>query len=177
MKFTKLAAAVALSTAVAAPAFAVDGTFGTTSTGSTVITANIGNLVRITNIDDPITLAPNAGGDLVYSDQICLFRNGTDNQNLNITFTSANGAAGAFQVTDGTNFVAYTVDLTAGALTAAPLTDATAIAANGSTDNTPGCTASGGNNASYDLTIPLASIQAATAGTYTDTLTILIAPI
>jgi hypothetical protein len=175
MKFTKLAAAVALTAAVATPAFAVDGTFGTTSTGSTVITANIGNLVRITNIDDPITLAPNAGGDLVYTDTICLFRNGTDNQNLDLTFSSATGA-GAFEVTDGTNLVAYTVDVAAGALAGA-VTEGAASAANGSTDNTPGCTASGGNNASYTLTIPLASIQAAVAGTYTDTLTILIAPI
>ncbi|MDF2444826.1 MAG: hypothetical protein K0S46_62 [Moraxellaceae bacterium] len=175
MKFTKLAAAVALTAAVATPAFAVDGTFGTTSTGSTVITANIGNLVRITNIDDPITLAPNAGGDLVYTDTICLFRNGTDNQNLNLTFSSATGA-GAFEVTDGTNFVAYTVDVAAGALAGA-VTEGAATAANGSTDNTPACTASGGNNASYTLTIPLLSIQSAVAGTYTDTLTILIAPI
>lgn len=177
MKFTQLAAAVALTAAVATPAFAVDGTFGTTSTGSTVITANIGNLVRITNIDDPITLAPNAGGDLVYTDTVCLFRNGTDNQNLNVTFTSANGSGAAFRVTDGTNFVGYTVDLTYGAAVTTSASNATVFAANGSTDNTPGCTASGGNNASYALTIPLASIQAATAGTYTDTLTILIAPI
>lgn len=176
MKFTKLAVAVALSAAVTAPAFAVDGDFGTTSSGSTVITANIGNLVRITNIDDPITLAPDAGGNLVYTDEICLFRNGNDDQNLDITFSSATGT-GAFEVTDGTDAIAYTVSLTAGSLTNASVTEASAIAANGATDNLPGCTGSGGNNASYTLAIPLSSIQTATAGTYTDTLTILIAPI
>ena len=44
-----------------APAFAVDGLYSTTqSQGSTVINANIGNLVKISNIDDPITLLPDA---------------------------------------------------------------------------------------------------------------------
>lgn len=177
MKLRTLAAALAASSLAATSAFATDGTYGTTSTGTTVITANIGNLVSITNIDDPITLAPNAGGDLVYTDDICLFRNGTDNQNLNVTFSSTNtDGSGAFRVTDGTNLVAYTVDVAAGALAGAVNSD-TATAANGSTDNLPGCSGSAGNNASYTLTIPLASIQAAPAGTYTDTLTIMIAPI
>lgn len=175
MNVKALVAGVALAT-VAGSALAVDGSFGTTSQGTTVITANVGNLVRITNIDDPITLAPNAGGDLVYTDTICLFRNGTDNQNLNLTFSSLNGA-GTFEVADGVNpNIAYTVDVVAGALSAA-IVENTATLATGSTDNTPACVASGGNNASYTLTIPLATIQTAVAGTYTDTLTILIAPI
>lgn len=173
MNFKKLAAAVAL-VAAATPALAVDGTFSTTqSQGSTVITANIGNLVRISNIDDPITLLPNAAGDLTYTDNICLFRNGLDNQNLNVTFASATGT-GSFLVTDGTNTVAYAVDLVAGTYNGT-LTENTVTAANASSDNTPTC--GGGDNASYTLTIPQASVVAAVAGNYTDTLTITIAPL
>lgn len=173
MNFKTLAAAVTLA-AVAAPALAVDGTFSTTqSQGSTVITANIGNLVRISNIDDPITLLPNAGGDLTYTDNICLFRNGVDNQNLNMTFASATGV-GSFLVTDGVNNVGYVVALVAGTFNGA-VTENTVTTANASSDNTPTC--GGADNASYSLTIPQASVVAAVAGNYTDTLTITIAPL
>lgn len=174
MKLSRIAAAVALSSAIAAPAFAADGLFSTTqSQGSTVITANIGNLVLISNIDDPITLLPNALGDLTYTDSICLFRNGAAAQSLNITFNSTTGT-GAFQVTDGTNLVAYNVGVVAGTFNG-NVSDNVVVAAAAASANTPTC--GGADNASYTLTIPQASVVAATAGNYTDTLFITIAPL
>jgi hypothetical protein len=177
MKLKTLAAAMVL--VAAAPAFAVDGIFGTTSTGSTDITANIGNLVNITQVDDPIVLAPNALGDLEHDDEICLFRNGNDDQDVSLLFTSANGA-GTFELTDGINpNVPYsvTVGLVGGA-SFGPATEGTALTATGGTDNLPDCTAStGGVNVHYTLNIPVGVIQSTTAGTYIDTLTILVTPI
>lgn len=176
MKLSRLAAAVALSSVVAAPAFAVDGAYSTTqSQGSTVINANIGNLVKISNIDDPITLLPDAGGNMVHTDNICLFRNGADNQALALTFNSSNGV-GAFTLTSGANTVNYTVAVSAGTFNGNVSDNVVANAA-GASDNLPVCTASGGDNASYTLTIPAADVNTATPGAYTDTLTITVAPI
>lgn len=174
MKLSRIAAAVALSSAISAPAFAVDGQFSTTqSVGSTVITANIGNLVLISNIDDPITLVPTALGGLSYTDNICLFRNGSNAQNLNITFNSATGV-GAFQLTDGTNTVNYSVGVVAGTFNST-VSDGSAQALAAASSNLPDC--GGGDNASYTLDITPAAVIGATAGNYTDTLTITVAPI
>lgn len=174
MKLSRIAAAVVLSSAFAAPAFAVDGQFSTLqSQGSTVITANIGNLVLISNIDDPITLVPTALGGLSYTDNICLFRNGASAQNLSITFNSTTGV-GAFQLTDGTNTVNYSVGVVAGTFNG-NVNDNGAQTVAAASANTPDC--GGGDNASYTLDITPAAVIGATAGNYTDTLTITVAPI
>lgn len=172
MKLSRIAAAVALTSAISAPAFAVDGAYDTTaSVGSTQITASVGAFARVSAIDDPIALALVAG-DLTYTDNICLFKSGADNQAVTITFTSATGAAPVFAMTDGTNLLPYDVTLTAAATPYTLANGTDQLTAAGASDNVADCTGNGGSNASYTLNVPAATLTTAAAGVYTDTLTI-----
>lgn len=172
MKLSRIAAAAALTAAISAPAFAVDGAYDTTaSVGTTQITASVGAFARVSAIDDPIALAP-IGLDLGYTDSICLFKSGADNQAVTISFASASGTAPAFEMTDGTNLLPYNLTLNAAATNYVAANGTPITTATGASDNVADCTGNGGANASYTLLVPEATLNTAVSGVYTDTITI-----
>ena len=147
---------------------ASDGTLGTSSTGTSVVTIIKENAVQISNVND-LDLGTHAtlSADAVLSDDVCIF---SSTVGYNVTATSANGA---FNLADGANTIAYSVTWTVG-VTTAPMVYNTAITGL-SGDNTS-LTCSTSTNATFEATVASADFNAANPGTYTDTLTLLVAP-
>lgn len=162
MKIKALVAAVALGTMAGSAMAATDGVYGATSTGSAIITATVGNFVRISAVQD-VTLT--ALGGWTATGNACVFNN--QGASYNVTLTG-NGVGGAFDLAGPGGAQAYTVTWNG-----TGATSGTAFAAAGASQ-VADCGAPGNTNASY--TISSATVGAALAGVYTDTLTILIAP-
>ena len=140
------------------------------STGDFLITAVLGDLIRISSMDDMTLPAFTGVGNISNTEAFCVYRNGTGLYQATLT---GSGAGNAFTITDGTNTMAYTVTY-----------NATPVAAGGTVGPETGNTAltdCGGvnvaNNATVGVTIAEAVLLASPAGTYTGTLTIVVAPL
>ncbi|MEM6638801.1 MAG: hypothetical protein AAF610_02775 [Pseudomonadota bacterium] len=165
-----LAAALAMglgSTALAA----TDGAVGFNSTGTVDITLAVNDEVRISNLTD-INLGVFAGADAVGSTAACVYRNGTGAYRITAT---GSGAGGAFSLTDGTNSVNYAVEFDDGTGSLAMGTATPLIGRTGADPASATC-ATTGNNATVTTTVAAADGAALPAGTYTGTLTLLVAP-
>jgi len=156
---------------------ATDGTVGATSEGSVDILLEIPSLIQVLvegNIDLGI-FDPLAAADETGATGACVRTNGATT--YDITATSANDAAGVFRMSDGgTNFIEYTFNWDGVTLASGTLNDnATAGFAR---DNVgPGfsvCDPTG--NAKIDVVVTEADMLDAEAGTYQDTVTLLVAP-
>lgn len=171
-KLSALAASVALVSAGPALA-ATDGNLGTgtgaTSTGTSLVTLTIPDLVKISNVND-LTLAYNTGtAQYEASDGVCVYRNGTGN--YSITASSGNGT-GSFVLNDGGgNTVPYTVSWKGTTLTEGTNDD------NGGTfyaGNTTSTTCAGGTNATVKAAVSETDAASAPQATYDDTLSLLV---
>lgn len=155
---------------------ATDGTLDDESTGTSDLSLEIPEAVQITDVDD-ITLTP-AAADLANAaaltgeDAVCVYSNVGTTNDFTVT-ASGDGTAGAFTVGNGTETIAYipSFKLTAGAYAALTLNTASADYAGSDTLN---CNA--GTNALFQVAYDPAQAQAATADTYTGTLTLLVSP-
>ncbi len=151
---------------------ATDGTTGTTSTGNLIINATINEMIKISNMAD-IPLGTFAGVDLTGGNSACVYHNGVDT--YSVTATSTNGSGTVFQLSDGTTDIAYTLDLNDG--TSAHSMDS-AVNDNAFTGADTASESCGGTpNLAISVTITAAALAATPAGAYTDTLTLLVAPI
>lgn len=152
-------------------AFAADGLLSSTdSTATSIVTAVIPGLVRITGLDDLNmgTYDPAAPGDMTASSVFCVYRNSTGGE-YTLTLEGDGGvdATTDFEIDNGTDELAYTVDFgddSAGTLTnyatpAAALTDQVA--------NSVDATCSTGVQAELEVTVSDADALSARAGTYT----------
>ncbi len=150
---------------------ATDGTQGTTSSGSADITVTKQSEVKISGLAD-IALDVQADGSATGSTGACIYRNGSGS--YTVTANSGNGS-GDFRLKDTSdNVMVYTVSFNDGTNTTA-LTEGTALT--GQTNaNTITPTCNGGSNATIEVTVSQTEFNGAPAGTYTDTLTLLIAP-
>lgn len=169
------AAAVAASLAVAAFAgtahAATQGTLGSTSTGSIEINATIPNLAQISRLDD-IGLGTWSGADLNGNDQFCVF---SSTRSYTITATSANGTGTTFRLKDsGTNYIAYNVSWTDSSSSTSTLSNATASGAQATSATAVNC--AGADNTTVSINVPSANVAAVPAGSYSDTLTLLVTP-
>ena len=175
MKNTKFlkTALIALGMTSTAVMAATQGDLDTTSTGDLVISLDIDDLVRVNNLDD-IDLGTFAGGagDLTGSDSFCVYRNGLDGFNITMT---GDGAASAFELTDGTNTLPYAVEFVNGSAqaitTGSTLTGQTgAFTANDTCDNGTS------NNVAVNITVANGDLATVPAGSYAGTLTMVVAP-
>lgn len=178
MKIKALVAGVVMGGLMAGTAMAAtDGAFSVTaSQGTSVITANVGNLVRITGLDD-LLLAPDALGDYVGTDTICVFRNGGDLRDYNITIDSVEGS---FIVDDGLgNTMPYSVAFATAAAATHTGTYGATETMGLSSSNDVQCATSPNTvvNASFTVSIPAATVTLATPGSYTGTLQLTVEPI
>ena len=174
MKASKILGVLALCLLPANAMAASDGTIGTTSTGTAVISVTIPKLIRARSFSDFNMSASYPGtGDLNANDDLNISTNyATAGYRLTGTGT---GASSAFTVTDGTQTIAYNayfndVSGTTGRValaTGTPLTAQTGAATT---------LASATLNANLSIEMLQANLQAVNAGAYTGTITLVFTP-
>lgn len=175
MKYSRLVktSLFALGLSSAAVFAATQGSLGTTSTGDLIINLDIDSLVRVNNLND-IDLGTFSGGagDLSGADNFCIYRNGAGN--FNITMTGS-GAGSAFTLTDGTNTLPYSVEFTNSTPNA--MTAGTLLAAqSGAFTANDTCDSGASDNVSVSVTVANGALASVPAGSYTGTLTMVVAP-
>ena len=151
---------------------ATGGTLGLTSTGTTDISIIKGDTAQITGLTD-IILAPWTTGDPAPAgtSPACVY---TSTGSYQMTATSANGTGGTFRLTDGTNFINYTVSWNDGVAGLQATTNGTPLT--GRTGDAVSTTCGGATPATVQVNITNGQMAGAPTGTYGDTLTVLIAP-
>jgi hypothetical protein len=156
-------------------ALAVDGSVNTTSTGTSGLSVTINEMVQVTDIQDPLlSTTYGTSGDLDANDDVCVWTNDTGDE-YKVTATGS-GTASAFTITDGTETIAYSVywnDETGITGRTTLTTNVQTTAAQTGATNTYPCTV---NNANLSVNIAQNAILSAQAGTYTGTLTVVLAP-
>ncbi len=177
--FLALVTAAAVATGSCAALAATQGTPGATSTGTIGITLTIPHQVRITGLTD-LALTYTATGNITGSKTFCV------NDNLDaggrgyfITASSANGSGSDFRLTaSGPLYLIYDLDYdddtdagTGGASLNNAVITTTEFDSGSATDMGASCSTP---NASILVTITEAAHQAAQAGSYSDTLTLLV---
>lgn len=164
----------ALGVASASVMAATQGALGPTSTGDLIISLDIDPLVRVSNLGDIALGNFNGGaGDLTGADSFCVYRNGAGNYNINMT---GSGTANAFTLTDsGANTLPYSVDFVNGSATAMT-TGASLTGQTGANTTSDTCGGGANDNVSVNVTVANADLASAPAGTYSGTLTIVVAP-
>lgn len=167
---------MAASIGVTAFALAADGVPGATSTGTMALSVSVPNIVVIRNVADPAPAAFDGATDVTFNDNVCVGTNSATG--YAITATSTNGGVGGpFFLTDTVTNVSYNVAWanSSGAVagTAFALSDDTQNYAAGPIDNLACAT----TNATVLITVPAANLLGAPASTYTDTLSLTVAPL
>ncbi len=156
---------------------ATQGTLGGNSTGSIDITASKGEQAQITELND-IALGNWKTGDpdLIGNDDICVY---SSTGAYSVTVTSTNGdSVNKFVLKDGVSEINYNVSWDTDTQGVVGLTEGTVrTGRNGdATSVTCANALNGSTNATLAISIPAATMAAATVGSYSDTLTILINP-
>jgi hypothetical protein len=150
---------------------ATDGSVGVNSTGTVDISLSVNDEVRISNLSD-INLGVFGGADAIGSTDACVYRNGTGAYRIT---AAGSGAGGAFSLTDGTNTVAYSVAFDDGTGAIGMGASTPMIGRTGADPASATC-ATTGNNATVTTTVAAVDAASLPAGTYTGTLTLLVAP-
>lgn len=156
---------------------ASDGTLGATSTGRSNITITVTRELRINNLGD-ISLGTFdvATAPFVGTDTLCVYDNGSTAYQM--TLSSLNGS-GIFEMINGANRITYTVeyDDTGTGASYSSATEAVALVAQANATSTnDSCVTAGSDNATVRVTVTAANVSNAANGTYTDTLSAVIAP-
>ena len=180
MGIMKKAATVALSaamlagTAIAPALAATNGTIGSSSTGTSTITAFVGSLVRVSAVDDLDLGSWSGSGDLTQADNVCVW---TTTGGYNITATGDGGTGSDFALNNGTQDLAYSVKWgdSAGAATDG-LTSGSPLGGQVSGANSTDCNSGTSLTATVEVEILGADLSSADSGTYTGVLTLVIAP-
>lgn len=170
----KFAAAALLTVASASTAMAAsDGNPGTTSTGTSVISVTLPQLIRIRQVSDHAFGSYAGTGDLNSNDTLNISMNYASG-GYSVTGTGS-GAASAFTITNGSQTIAYNVyfnDVT-GNTGEAPLVSGTPLGSQTGGAVTLGATTL---NANVHVEILEANLQNVNAGSYSGTLTLVVAP-
>jgi len=163
-----------IATIINAQAFAASqGNVGATSSGTSTISVTVPALARITAIDDIAFGTWTGTGPLSSTDDVCIW---TSNTGYSIT-ASGSGTGGAFEMTDGTNTVPYTVkwDDVAGSSSGTSLTSGSALAGQTSSATSTNCNGGSALTATLGIDVTESSLASAPVGTFTGTLTLLVA--
>jgi spore coat protein U-like protein len=162
---------------MASPAIAESqGSLGSTSTGSVSISATVPGRVQISGLTDILfgTVDPTAAA--ASAEDVCVWSN-TSGRGYTVA-ASGDGASNAFTLTDGTNDLAYAVEWadSAGQSSGTALVSGTALGGLASSATNPTCSAGPAATASLIVRMGAADLQAAVAGSYAGTLTLVVAP-
>jgi len=154
---------------------ASQGDIGRTSSGSVDIKAKKSNSVRISGLND-LTFPDSISTPTTLTQSACIFATGG-------SYTiKATGAATAFQLTNGTNLITYTVgwySAATGGVRLPLIANAATVTQTGANTTSSDCSTGTPLSASarFDVTIDNTSFTAAPAGNYADTLTLVLAPV
>lgn len=150
---------------------ATDGTLGATSTGTVVISVATASQIQVSGLSD-IALALQGSGDVTGDTAACVYRNGAGTYTITAT---GSGASSAFEISDGgVNTMDYTVTYDDG--TGVQALAASTVLAGRSNADLASPTCAGGSNGTIAATVAAADFSGAPAGTYTGTLTLVVAP-
>lgn len=155
---------------------ATQGSAGATSTGSVDISATVPGRVQISKLADVAfgTVDPTAAAS--SAEDVCVWSN-TSGKGYTVT-ASGSGTSNAFTLSDGTDTLAYDVQWSdsAGQSTGTALVSGTALTGLTSSAVNPTCSSGPASTASLIVNMTAANLQAAVAGDYTGTLTLVVAP-
>ena len=151
---------------------ASDGALGLTSLGSTTVSIAKGDVAMITGLGD-IALAPWANGQPAPAGltTACVF---TSTGNYQVTASSAFTTGSDFRLSDGINFITYTASWNDGVSGVSGLTGGTPMTSQ--VGDAVSMTCGGATPAQVTVNITNGNMTGAAVGTYSDTLTLLIAP-
>lgn len=154
-----------------------DGTIGADSTGTVQIDAAVPGRVQITGLTDVDFGTVDPTLDASDAQSVCVWSN-TSGRKYNVTATGDGGTGTDFSLSDGTNALPYTVEwaATSGATTGSALTSGTALTGLSSSAVNPSCSSGASKSASLIVNMASADLLAAVAGSYTGTLTLVVAP-
>ena len=170
-------AAFAAALLAAGPVLAAsDGTLGATSTGSSNISLTVAAAVKISGVNDITLNASGVGGGptLEGSDAVCIYSSVGSNHSYKITATSNSTS---FKVMDSANTssIPYTVGFVPGINPTAWDTLTYGTPTNSfSGSGSQNC--GGANNATFRVTFSSSDLAAASSGTYTSVLNLLVEP-
>lgn len=157
---------------------AADGTPGMSSTGTMQLQVNVPNIIVLSNVADPAPADFDGHTDVIFTDSVCVGSNGATAYSITAT---SNVNPTSFELSDtgtgGGTTVPYNVAWanSTGAGSGTALTSSvTQDFLSGPVDNI-GCT--GGTNATVLITVPAASLQLVPAASYTDVLSLTVAPL
>lgn len=153
---------------------ATQGTLGLTSTGTIDISVGVGDQIQITALAD-ITGPYVPGTDFTGSSPACVYRNGGTGD-FDVTMTSANGSGTNFQLNDAGTFVVYDVTFNDSVSGAIDMDNNVLNNTDFTNANTTSPTCGGVPQSTIAINVPDANLGAVAAGTYADTLTIVVAP-
>ena len=157
---------------------ATDGSLGTTSTGTVVVSITIPALVQITGLSD-ITLGSASTFPVTGNTTACIYSNvASPLGSYYVTASSLNTSGADFRVKDsGMNYITYSAywHNTSAATQTTALTSGTKTAQQ-TGGSAISLTCGGGANANFNINFSETQVQAAPAATYTDTVTLLITP-
>jgi hypothetical protein len=159
---------------VASPAAiaASNGSLGSTSSGETVVSVSVPDLVQVT-VEGDIGLTHVVGSNSTGSAGLCVYRNGTSSVDLTLTSSNPDGLDG-FRMISGSNYLPYAIALS-GDDTVSSFTSGVAARLSGANTTSSSCSSSFGHN--MDVTVQSSDLDAAPAGSYSDTVTILVEPV
>jgi hypothetical protein len=187
----KLKSVILISAVLPLVVIAGDGSLGSTSSTTSIITLVVTDAVQITGLDNIDFSNANyssnnngyGAGDnsgISANDDFCVFVNGAGTYEL-----TATAAAGSFTLTgagsdansgSANDTIAYTVGLTGSTTpsTSAVTYNAATGVFTGSQDRD--CSDAGGTNANVNIMLTDAVLRTALSDTYTDTITLLVSP-
>ena len=167
------AAVLVHGTAIAAS----QGTLGSTSTGSVLISASVPNRVQLSGLSDVSFLNQDPATAALNAQNVCVWSN-TTTKGYNVTATGS-GTASAFTLGSGALTVPYSVQwsATSGQSSGTALATGTALTGLKSTATSANCSSGVSSSASLIVTMSTANLQTMQAATtYTGTLTLVVAP-
>ena len=179
MKTFKLALLAAVAASVSGVAAA--GPLGALSSEDTTVTVVKGNAVKLSGVSPTTVLTDNTllSTDKTVEDAVCVY---SSTGNYKVTATSANaGAGGEFnmEIDGGTELLEYSVSWSGtetGGSFSAMTSGAELTGFGGSLNVLNDFDCAGGSNARFSVTLASADYLAASTGTFTDTLTLEVAP-
>ena len=133
--------------------------------------------VQVSRLTNPVFgTINNFTTDLTYADNVCIYSSAPGGR-YHVTATGS-GTGGAFTLASGANLMAYDVQWAAasGQTTGTALTSGVASSVFTSNAVNAGCTSAPTNVATLLTILRTASVGAATSGSYTGILTLLVAP-
>lgn len=150
----------------------------TANPSTTTVMVTIPALVQVSSLSD-ITLSPiDFSSSITGNTSVCIYTNTiTPLGSYYVTASSAHASSGTFRVANGSQFITYNAYWNTASSPAQNVSLVSSVKTSQQTGgNGVSLTCAGSPNANFNIQFSNAQIAGAPAGTYTDTVTLLISP-